>query len=582
MTVMFLGCVAAACLTLQEAEPLAGSGSEGGQGSAGFRVEQTLEVGAAPHGIQFSRDGSEAYVAVSGDDEIAVLDCATHAVLRRLPAGAAPLDMVALGRGDTLVTTQFSGASLIRVALAGGASDEPDDAWEVGRGPSFFGPRVVDDVAYLSCEHADRLVLFDTRSGYIREQFETGAQPYPADVTRDGVLAFVPNRGDSTVTVIDLLNGEVLATVPVGANPEGGALLEDDTAYVVACGGDDELVWINTASFEVEQRTTGVGPRPFSVATTPDGRFALVNNSGGSTLSIVDVASRSVVGELEVGEQPIAVRMHPDGRRAYVSCERAGTVSVISLPEPPEPPAQLTSGAKNQVVVIGTIHGGHRTSALYGLDLLRELVRAVAPDYVLTEIPPNRAREAMRGFLADGQVSESRVSRFPEYVDVLYPLLAELEFEIVPTAGWSEPMARFRSQRLAEIAADPARAADWQAYTEANAASDACLAEHGAGDDPRFIHSAAYDDCNDVGLAVYDELFNAELGPGGWTNINEAHYGHIAAALDRHRGAGKRFLVTYGAGHKGWFLRELRKRDDIELLVLDPFLDDAEAALSGR
>ena len=26
------------------------------------------------------------------------------------------------------------------------------------------------------------------------------------------------------------------------------------------------------------------------------------------------------------------------------------------------------------------------------------------------------------------------------------------------------------------------------------------------------------------------------------------------------------FLITYGAGHKGWFLRELRKRDDIELL----------------
>ena len=165
---------------------------------------------------------------------------------------------------------------------------------------------------------------------------------------------------------------------------------------------------------------------------------------------------------------------------------------------------------------------------------------------------------------------------------MLYPLLDELEFEIVPTADWSEPMARFRSQRLAEIAADPARAADWQAYTEANAASDACLAEHGASDDPHFIHSAAYDDCNDVGLSVYDELFNAELGPGGWTNINEAHYGNIAAALDLHRGAGQRFLVTYGAGHKGWFLRELRKRDDIELLVLDPFLEQAEAALSGR
>ena len=571
MNVMCLSWAAAACLTAQEAAPGAVSGS------AGFRVERTIEVGAAPHGISFSRDGRRAFVAVSGADEVAVLDCETYEVLRRLPVAKAPLDVVLLGTGDALGVTQFSGDSIVRLALGEGESSP--QAWEVGRGPSLFGPRVVDDVAYLSCEHADRLVLFDTRSGYIREQFETGAQPYPADVTRDGVLAFVPNRGDSTVTVIDLLGGAVLATVPVGANPEGGALLEDDTSYVVACGGADELVWINTASFEIEHRTPGVGPRPFSVATTPDGRFALVNNSGASALSIVDVESRAVVGELTVGEQPIAVRMHPDGQRAFVASEVAGTVSVIALPAPIEP---ASSGLQNEVVVLGTIHGGHVASERYGLELLRELVRAVDPEFVLTEIPPNRAREALRGFLADGVVSEARVARFPEYVDVLYPLLPELEFEIVPTAGWSEPLARFRSQQLAAIEANPARAADWRAYSEANAASDACLEEHGASDDPRFIHSAAYDDCNDIALSVYDELFNDELGPGGWTNINEAHYANIASALDRHRGEGQRFLITYGAGHKGWFLRELRKRDDIELLVLDPFLEQAEAALSRR
>ena len=38
-------------------------------------------------------------------------------------------------------------------------------------------------------------------------------------------------------------------------------------------------------------------------------------------------------------------------------------------------------------------------------------------------------------------------------------------------------------------------------------------------------------------------------------------------------GEGKRFLITYGSYHKGWFLRQLRERDDIELLEVEPFLE---------
>ena len=56
-------------------------------------------------------------------------------------------------------------------------------------------------------------------------------------------------------------------------------------------------------------------------------------------------------------------------------------------------------------------------------------------------------------------------------------------------------------------------------------------------------------------------------------SINIAHYWNIEKALEKHRNLGKRFLIIYGAGHKGWFLRELRKRDDIHLLEMKPFLD---------
>lgn len=239
-------------------------------------------------------------------------------------------------------------------------------------------------------------------------------------------------------------------------------------------------------------------------------------------------------------------------------------------------PQETAGPPKNEVVVLGMIHGSHRDSELYGIDVVKGLIRAIEPDWVLTEIPPDRFPIAMAEFQQSGTLTEPRVSRFPEYVDALFPLTREMSFEIVPTAGWSRPMADARSAALEAIQKDPSRAEDWAAYEAAAARSEEAVKAFGPEDDPRWIHTDAYDAAVEISLSVYNDLFNEELGPGGWDNINEAHYGHIARALDEHTGEGKRFLITYGAGHKGWFLRQLRQRDDIELLEVGRFLDALE------
>ena len=207
---------------------------------------------------------------------------------------------------------------------------------------------------------------------------------------------------------------------------------------------------------------------------------------------------------------------------------------------------------------------------------LNELIQEINPDYILSEIPPDRMQVAMEGFMRDDTISEPRVMRFPEYTDVVFPLSKTMDFEIIPTAGWTQPMAQERSQKLRKISQDSSRTADWKAYTAANAKSDSLYQATGRVNDPYFIHTQEYDDIQDVFLQEYNRLFNVELGLGGWENINIAHYWNIEKALEKHRYEGKRMLIIYGAGHKGWFLRQLRKRDDIVLLDMKPFLDAIE------
>ncbi len=389
------------------------------------------------------------------------------------------------------------------------------------------------------------------------------------------------NPESGTVSITDHLNGEPTEVVDVGAQPGNISMSPDGTALIVFCSEPDSLVWINTASLEVTTRLTeGLGPDPVWLTDLPGGELALINNQGGSTVSVLDYDSRRIVDVIPVENGPTSISVHPDGLFAYVACVDAETICVLGLPiEESAPPAEFKP---NQVLVLGTIHGGHETSERYDLKLLDAFIREVKPDYILAEIPPNRARAAMEGFLRDGRVTEPRVMRFPEYLEVVYPLTRELDFEIIPTAGWTAPMARFRSNRLREISEDLARAEEWAEYQAASLASEECQEAAGSSDDPYFVNSDAYDECVELELAVYDRLFNDELGPGGWTAINRSHYGHIADALDKHKGAGKRFLVTYGAGHKGWFLRELRKRTDIELVEVRPFLERAEKELGRR
>ncbi len=228
---------------------------------------------------------------------------------------------------------------------------------------------------------------------------------------------------------------------------------------------------------------------------------------------------------------------------------------------------------KNEVLVLGAIHSGHLTDSIYNTAYLTKLIKEIKPDIILTEIPPDRFEEAIKGFKRDDSISEPRVMRFPEYVDVVFPLTKEMDFEIIPTAGWTRPMAIERQQKLRAISQDTSRTDDWNAYIKANQLSDSLYKATGKVNNPYFIHTDQYDSIQDVALQVYNKRFNVELGLGGWENINIAHYWNIEKALEKHRYQGKRILITYGAGHKGWFLRELRKRDDIDLLEMKPFLD---------
>ncbi len=396
------------------------------------------------------------------------------------------------------------------------------------------------------------------------------------------------DAGDPSLADAPLVAGMVFTIEPWYYNHDDGVAVFLEDEILVTMRGSENLTAAlarDAEGLERLRRAVAASPTAGDRAVTRDGVLQFTLDRATQSVVVQDLLNGITAATTRVCSDPRSGALSDDDVSFVVRCAGTPTLAYVNTASyavgPPPPtlfarrrphPPGLQPSRKNEVIVVGTIHGAHRTSTRYGTKVLHDLLREMRPDFVLTEIAPNRLDAARREFRATGTIVEPRVVRFPEYVDVLFPLTREFGFTIVPTAGWSRPMDAYRTAALKRIEADPARRAEWAEYEAANHREDSLVTVRGA-DDPYFINSAAYDSIETAAHEPYNRLFNAELGPGGWHNINVSHYGNIARTLDAHVGEGKRFVITYGAGHKEWFMRELKKRTDITILEVAPFLD---------
>ncbi len=225
---------------------------------------------------------------------------------------------------------------------------------------------------------------------------------------------------------------------------------------------------------------------------------------------------------------------------------------------------------RHEVVVLGMIHSGHTTSERYSTDQLARIIRRIDPDVVLCEIPPERLPIAEREFEQTGEITEARVRVFPEYVDVLFPLTREMDFEMIGCAAWTRKMANTRSALLTEWRTS--RHDDTERVNSAMGRIDQQINTVGHDDDPLLIHTDQYDEWVREGMAPYQDLFGDDLGPGGWDSINAAHYALIEGALDALPDTPQRVLITFGSWHKYWFLDRLRERGDVIIIDARDFM----------
>ncbi|RKY66989.1 MAG: hypothetical protein DRP97_07725, partial [Candidatus Latescibacterota bacterium] len=190
------------------------------------------EVGgyATPGGMTLSADGSVLYVVLNRGNTLAVVDLKKKKVLRQIPVGIAPYEVVLTGEKAY-------------VSNWGGRRPREGDATY----PSSGSEMVVDEETGIAA--SGTVAVIDLQQGKVVKEIETGLHPGALLFNADSTQLFVACASSDYVTVIDTRRDVVAGTIsvhidkdlPFGSAPNALLLSADGHTLFVANGTDNAV-----------------------------------------------------------------------------------------------------------------------------------------------------------------------------------------------------------------------------------------------------------------------------------------------------------------------------------------------------
>jgi YVTN family beta-propeller protein len=301
------------------------------------KIVTTVPAGINPHILNISPDGQILYVINAGGHD---REPGAHADEEEMQPES-DQDEHHGDDGDMDQSTDMSGdknMSFEMNADAAGNSLWAIDAATgevlaqvpVGQGPTHPMPSPDGWTVYVTNTDADSVSVIDTVAWEATVTIPNLPEPHDGELTPDGKLLYLATSGDSAMTVVDTETQAVIKTFAVGVKPRGVAVGGEngEIAYVTN-KGDGTLSAINVPSGEI--RTFPVGEGAHAVRVSPDGSTIFVALSKEDAVAFVDPVAEKVLGKIPVGKTPEQIDLSKDGRWLFASNNGDNSVSIIDL-----------------------------------------------------------------------------------------------------------------------------------------------------------------------------------------------------------------------------------------------------------
>jgi YVTN family beta-propeller protein len=312
---------------------------------------RAVTVGTLPLGLGVLPDGRVlALLSGYSTNGLAVIDPARWAVSDSVPLSAAWLGLAVAPDGSVLA----AGGTTNRVWRL----REVDEQWQrtdsvvlADSGAALFagGLALAPDGRYLAVAGnlCDSVFLLDGATLRRLAAARTGSHPYGAIFTPDARSLLVSNWGDSTVSRYRVADGTLrpAGELRVAPRPSALALGHDGRTLYIAHAAADAVSVVDLEDGRV-LATVGLaltpraphGSGPNALALAPDGGTLYVANADNNAVAVVDLSHEDgprVAGMIPTGWYPTAVAVSADGRTLYVANGKGGG----SAPNPHGPNA---------------------------------------------------------------------------------------------------------------------------------------------------------------------------------------------------------------------------------------------------
>lgn len=223
-----------------------------------------IETCVTPHGSRLSPDGGRHYSVCVHDDLLVEISTEELRVRRRMSVRPGAERELAVGSdGETPSTGE--------AAPTGG-----DEACS----PTWAEPGTDGEHVYVACNGSSHVLEIDVGAMAVSRRFETGEAPYNLEATPDGRFLIATNKGEQTVSVIELESGDEAARIATTRSLPHGVVATSDSRYafisneaVGATRGTVDVIDLRelerVASVEVRHQPGGIDAWTVDAAASP-------------------------------------------------------------------------------------------------------------------------------------------------------------------------------------------------------------------------------------------------------------------------------------------------------------------------
>lgn len=275
-----------------------------------FKETQRITTGKEPHHLYLTPDDKSVIVANAASNSLTFIDPATARVQRTVNDIADPYHLRFSPDMKWFVTAsnRLHRIDIYRWQPQAAEPFQLVKRTEAPKTPSHLYIDSRSTVVYGSLQDSDEVIAIDLNTHAVRWKVKVGRMPADIFLTRDDKHLLVALTGDKVVEIWDVS----------GTAPKLAKRLETgDGAHSFRSRGDGRHVFLsnrvaNTISM-IDLQTFTVaaqlpGPSgPDDMDVTADGKTLLLASRWARKLTVIDIASRQVVNQVNVGRSPHGV-----------------------------------------------------------------------------------------------------------------------------------------------------------------------------------------------------------------------------------------------------------------------------------